>query len=90
MPSSDQPALTLADAVVAARDFLDDLEIPAECEGSTLLDDATLAFDEGWVFFWDSTKHLRTGEFGDALGGNAPVFVARDGSLPCTVGYHRP
>ena len=90
MSSGNSTSLTLADAAAAAQRFLDGLAMPAECEGFVVTDDATLEFDEGWIFFWDSTKHQRTGEFRDALGGNAPVFVARDGSLPCTVAYHRP
>ena len=90
MSSSNSPRLTLSEAVVAAQDFLDGMAMPAECEGFVVLNDATLIFDEGWIFFWDSIRHRRTRDFGDALGGNAPVFVARDGSPPCTVGYHRP
>ena len=88
MPSSSP--LTLTQAVVAAQEFLDGMAMSTECEGLVVLDDATLAFDEGWIFFWDSVRHQRTREAGDLLGGNAPVFVARDGSPPCSVGYHRP
>jgi len=35
-----------------------------------------------WVVYYDSRRHLETGDFRDALAGNAPYLVAReDGSL---------
>lgn len=36
----------------------------------------------GWVVYYDSQRHHETGDFQDALAGNAPYLVAReDGSL---------
>ncbi|CAA9496823.1 MAG: hypothetical protein AVDCRST_MAG67-1763 [uncultured Solirubrobacteraceae bacterium] len=47
-----------------------------------LISDKTQEVSEGWVFFWDSEKHLTTGDVRDALGGGGPIFVDRsDGSL---------
>jgi hypothetical protein len=44
----------------------------------------------GWVFFYDSIAHHRTGEFRNAIVGNAPLLVDRtDGSLHVT-GTARP
>ena len=55
-----------------------------------ILDDETIERGWGWVFFYDSAKHHETGDFRDALAGNAPYIVNRDtGELLCT-GTARP
>jgi hypothetical protein len=47
-----------------------------------IVDSLTIERDFGWVFFYDSSKHLATGALSDALAGNAPVIVNKhDGSL---------
>ena len=54
-----------------------------------ILDEATIGRDFGWVFFYDSSRHIETGEFSDALAGNAPIMVNKhDGSLHVT-GTHK-
>jgi immunity protein 35 of polymorphic toxin system len=40
-----------------------------------LLDAETLDTDVGWVFFYESVDYLRSGDFRDALAGNAPIVV---------------
>lgn len=42
-----------------------------------LIDGATLERDLGWVFFYNSRSFLETGNFRDALVGNAPIIVDR-------------
>jgi hypothetical protein len=55
-----------------------------------ILDEATIERDWGWVFFYDSSGHLGSGELSDALAGNAPIIVNKhDGSLHVT-GTHKP
>ena len=47
-----------------------------------IVDEATIERDFGWVFFYDSSRHIETGDFSDALAGNAPIIVNKhDGSL---------
>jgi len=46
-----------------------------------LLDDKTIEKDFGWVFFYDSKDHAKTGDIRYALAGNAPVVVTRDGVI---------
>jgi hypothetical protein len=54
-----------------------------------IMDDATIDRDFGWVFFYDSSRHIETGNFSDALAGNAPIIVNKhDGSLHIT-GTHK-
>jgi hypothetical protein len=40
-----------------------------------VLDLETIEKDWGWVFFYDSEKHIETGEFKEAIAGNAPYIV---------------
>jgi hypothetical protein len=48
----------------------------------SIVDDATFEFGSGWVFFYDSRRHLESGSISDALAGNAPLIVSkRDGSV---------
>lgn len=42
-----------------------------------IIDDATIEKEWGWVFFYDSTAHMRSGDIKDAIAGNAPIIVNR-------------
>lgn len=42
-----------------------------------LLNDATLEFDFGWVFFYNSKDYVETGNYSSMLAGNAPLIVDR-------------
>ena len=45
--------------------------------------------DIGWVYFYDGSRHVTTGNLGDALVGNAPLIVDRaDGKLYVTGTAH--
>lgn len=45
--------------------------------------------DFGWVYFYDGSRHVETGEFRYALAGNAPLIVDRsDGQLYTTGTAH--
>lgn len=47
-----------------------------------IIESDTIEGDFGWVFFYQSKKCLESGDFSDALVGNAPLLVSkRDGSL---------
>jgi hypothetical protein len=50
-----------------------------------IADEFTRETDFGWIFFYDSKRHLETGDFGDAIAGNGPLIVdRRDGSVTST------
>jgi hypothetical protein len=72
---------TLPEARNAAIAYLPD--------GVSIIENAVREFAEGWVFYYQSTAFLATGNFADSLVGNAPVFVPRREEAPSTVGYHR-
>jgi hypothetical protein len=42
-----------------------------------IIDENTIEKSWGWVFFYTSQRHLRTGEIRYALAGNAPYIVNR-------------
>jgi hypothetical protein len=42
-----------------------------------IVDDFTIERSWGWVFFYQSSEHLRTGSISAALAGNAPYMVNR-------------
>ena len=43
--------------------------------------DHTMDWKYGWVFFYNASSFLRTGNYIYALGGNAPLLVLFDGRL---------
>ena len=46
-----------------------------------LLDDRTVSFEGGWIFYWDSKASLETNDLADAIGGNSPLVVYYDGTV---------
>jgi len=40
-----------------------------------ILSEYTETHDFGWVFYYDSVKHLQTRDFRDELAGNAPLII---------------
>jgi Immunity protein 35 len=46
-----------------------------------ILDDQTKQVDRGWVFFFNSADFVRTRDPVDALAGNAPILVFKDGRV---------
>jgi hypothetical protein len=77
--------LTKTEAEVVAREYLKTIESEAGGGELILLDAETIERSFGWVFFYDSKRHLETGEFRDALAGNAPIVVTRaDGRIHVT------
>lgn len=66
--------------------------ISATC-GATevaIIEKATQEFDVGWVFFYQSSRFLKTGDAQDALVGNAPLFVSRQDGQAAFISHHRP
>jgi len=65
-----------------------------ELERSTIpcsvLDDETIERPWGWVFFYDSSKHLETGRLSDRLAGNAPYIVDRHSGRLHSTGTAKP
>jgi hypothetical protein len=73
--------VTKAEAQRIALEYVKSQEAEAGCE-LELLEGSTWERDFGWVFFYDSKDHIRTGEFRYTILGNAPIVVTRaDGLL---------
>jgi hypothetical protein len=76
--------MDLASAREAAEKFVTELEHQSGIE-LMILDDYTRELESGWVFFWDSKKHVESGSISDAIAGNAPIIVSkRDRSVHLT------
>jgi len=81
-------SLTLEHALEIATQQLSAMS--AQGVALSLLSGATKEFEEGWVFYYQSARYLESGDPGEALAGNAPLFVARTDGKSFLVNYHRP
>jgi Immunity protein 35 len=57
-----------------------------------LIEADTIEIDGGWIFFWNSSEYLQTGNFSSALVGNGPIFVGTDKTvyfLPSHQSWHK-
>lgn len=63
-----------------------------DVEGDELviIPEATLEREYGWVFFYDSRRHVETDDFRYALAGNGPVLVEKDDGSVHEFGTARP
>lgn len=43
-----------------------------------IISESTEEYDFGWVFYYNSEKYLESGDFREALGGNAPLIVNKE------------
>jgi Immunity protein 35 len=53
-----------------------------------MFDQHTIEREFGWVFFYDSKRHIETGNISDAIAGNAPLIVTKDGHVHSTGTAH--
>ena len=55
-----------------------------------IVENLTIEKPFGWVFFYNSKRYLETGNIGDAIAGNGPVFVNRLNGIVEFCGSHKP
>jgi len=83
-------AVWLDDHEIAAIDFESPLPRHDERRVQKLVVTRVDEHDFGWVYFYDGSTHIQTGNLTDAVSGNAPLIVDRtDGKLYIT-GTARP
>jgi hypothetical protein len=72
--------LNLELATNLARARIDEL---AESVESTfeLLSESTVEIRQGWIFFYNSAEFVKSGDMLDALAGNGPILVTREGVI---------
>ena len=73
--------ITLEAALEIARREIDLLAAAAGGGTFELLPEATMDVGRGWLFFYNSSEFVRSGNPSDQLAGNGPVFVMRDGRV---------
>ncbi|MFS1702596.1 hypothetical protein FJ444_14410 [Aestuariibacter sp. GS-14] len=61
-------------------DELDKLSKESGCELGVIYED-TIQTKDGWIFFYNSSEFLITGDPMDSLAGNGPVFISREGDV---------
>lgn len=49
--------------------------------GFAILDGLTTEKPYGWLFFYDSRRHVETGDIADAIAGNGPIVVLASGEI---------
>ncbi len=73
-------SLDIESAEAIARQRVDQLA-KAVGDRFEILSSRTQVVDAGWVFFFNTSDFVRTGDIASALAGNGPIFVSRDGSI---------
>ena len=47
-----------------------------------ILAESTEEYDFGWIFYYNSAKFIETGDFREALAGNAPLIINKESGDP--------
>lgn len=63
------------------------VSLPCDANQAEIIENATQEFDVGWVFFYQSSRFLKTGDAQEALVGNVPLFVSRKDGQASFIGY---
>ncbi|UAY52787.1 YrhB domain-containing protein [Ferruginibacter albus] len=53
------------------------------------LENETIAFEYGWIFFYQSESYINSGDFNFMAGGNAPILVDKYNSNVIETGTSR-
>jgi hypothetical protein len=70
-----------------AERYIRDNAPPVDGDNYVIVDSATLDTEEGWYFYWQTSKFVETGDGNFAVVGSPPILIAKDGSF---VGPARP
>lgn len=62
--------ISYSEAKKKVDNYLRNLDIACE-----LLEDETIEWDLGWVFFYNSKEYIKTGNLSAVLVGNAPLII---------------
>ena len=83
--------MTRENAHRRAEEHLASFEYSEPSMSLVIIEDATIEFSRGWVFFYQSRGFVETGDDLQRLAGNAPILVDRfDGSTHVTGTARRP
>jgi Immunity protein 35 len=64
-------------------------DFKVEGDELTIIPEETLEKDYGWVFFYNSSRYLRTGKFSDRVVGNGPIVFEKESGSIHMLGSHR-
>jgi hypothetical protein len=72
--------MTSEEALRVAARYIERKEPEAGCE-LVVLESNTIEKNFGWVFFYDTRRHVETKDFRFALAGNAPIIVIKESGV---------
>lgn len=67
-------------AITLARRHVEELSASVG-DSFQLIPEAVSEFPQGWVFYYNTTDFIQSGNASDALAGNGPVLIGRDGKV---------
>lgn len=81
--------ITKENAIKIAQRYIEDEQLNSGYNLVLLLE-ATIEFEFGWVFFYQSKEFVETGEIGEMLGGNSPIIVNKEVGIVSVTGTAYP
>lgn len=72
--------MTEEEAVEIARKILSQSILDTGIDMELVYQD-TIRTEKGWIFFYESSDFLRTGNHASLLAGNAPILVRQNGEV---------
>lgn len=66
--------ITIAEAIALVKDKIKSFESISKIE-LAIMEDETIEFEFGWMFFYQSEIFIKTGNENYLVGGNAPLIV---------------
>ncbi|HAS39845.1 MAG TPA: hypothetical protein DCS93_05170 [Microscillaceae bacterium] len=66
--------ITINKALALAENKLKELALQSSIK-LAIMSEETIAFEEGWMFFYQSEAFIKTGNEDEMVGGNAPIII---------------
>jgi hypothetical protein len=72
--------ITKEKALEIAKRFIEAEEMSFD-DKYLIVEQSTIEYNFGWLFFYESEKFITTGKISYALAGNGPLFVDKNGKI---------
>jgi hypothetical protein len=71
--------MTVVEARAMAEKYIADNMKSFDDEGGYVVDEDPEETAEGWYFFYQTAKYLKSDDIDDSVVGNAPIFITKQG-----------
>ncbi len=71
--------MTVSEAKAIAEKYIAETMTSFDSDGGYIVDAEPEDTPDGWYFFYQTAKYLRTADLDDSVVGNAPIFVTKQG-----------